>query len=168
MLCLKITKLRFWDLKCQRCPIDDVCVLVYHVNGGLSSCQKFSLIFPWKLPMNSSVNSSLFLCNLFVMWFWPMCVASSWITFHNSYYNVRVGRNAKGNKEPTTINWQWQTSIVFLKKCVTFISYYLLFDIIQSMGNLQVNCSNLGEVLWKEAGHMTRFVIFWSFYSSSR
>jgi hypothetical protein len=24
-------KARFWDMKCQRCPIDDIGVLVYHV-----------------------------------------------------------------------------------------------------------------------------------------
>jgi hypothetical protein len=34
MLCLKKTKLRFWDLKCQKCPIDDIGVIVYQVMVG--------------------------------------------------------------------------------------------------------------------------------------
>jgi hypothetical protein len=48
----KKTKLRFWDLKCRRCPIDDIGVFVYLVMALLNGCQKFSHIFLF-LPMNS-------------------------------------------------------------------------------------------------------------------
>ena len=83
------TKLRFWDLKCQRCPIDDIGVLVYHVMADCCSDQKFSSLFSFSMKVTDEFISKFKF--VFVQIVCDVIYSASVFDhpgFHISYFNV--------------------------------------------------------------------------------